>query len=156
EVSRLRTTFLDDLADDFNTGGAIGVLYELVTALNRFADARQLEGPAPVAAALPEFERGVVVLRELSQILGLFREPPPAPKADDEKLSRGLAQLLADVGGATGAGPSVEALMQALIARRAEARKAKNFAVADQVRKRLGELGVTLEDRAGGTSWRVG
>jgi cysteinyl-tRNA synthetase len=155
EVSRLRTTFLDDMADDFNTGGAIGVLYELLTALNRFADARQLEGPAPVATALPEFQRGVVVLRELSQILGLFREAPPA-KADDERLARGLTQLLADVGGPAGAGQSVEQLMQALIARRAEARKAKNFAVADQVRKRLGELGVTLEDRAGGTSWRVG
>jgi cysteinyl-tRNA synthetase len=156
EVSRLRATFLEDMADDFNTGGAIGVLYELLTALNRFADARQLEGPAPVAAARPEFERGVVVLRELSQILGLFREPPPAPKADDERLTRGLTQLLADVGGAAGAGQSVEQLMQALIAKRAEARKARNFAVADQVRKRLGELGVTLEDRAGGTSWRVG
>jgi cysteinyl-tRNA synthetase len=142
------------MADDFNTGGAIGVLYELLTALNRFADARQLEGPAPVAA-LPEFERGVVVLRELSCILGLFREPPPAPKVE-EKLARGLAQLLADVGGAAGAAPSVEQLMQALIARRAEARKAKNFAVADQVRQRLGDLGVTLEDRAGGTTWRVG
>jgi cysteinyl-tRNA synthetase len=155
EVSRLRTTFLEDMADDFNTGGAIGVLYELLTALNRFADARQLEGPAPVAAALPEFERGVVALRELSCILCLFREPPPA-KADDEKLARGLSQLLADVGGAAGAGQSVDELMQALIARRAEARKARNFAVADQVRERLGELGVTLEDRAGGTSWRVG
>jgi cysteinyl-tRNA synthetase len=155
EVNRLRGAFLDDMADDFNTGGAIGVLYELLTALNRFADARQLEGPAPVAAALPDFERGVVVLRELSQILGLFREPPPAPKVE-ETLAGGLAQLLADVGGAAGAGQSVDQLMQALIARRAEARKAKNFAVADQVRKRLGELGVTLEDRAGGTSWRVG
>src|SRR5258708_34100465 len=42
EVSRLRGTFLEAMADDFNTGGAVGVLYELLTALNRFADARQL------------------------------------------------------------------------------------------------------------------
>jgi cysteinyl-tRNA synthetase len=45
--------------------------------------------------------------------------------------------------------------MQRLIALRAEARKAKNFAVADQIRKRLTELGITLEDRPGGTGWRV-
>ncbi len=72
EVSRLRATFLDWMSDDFNTGGAIGVLYELLTALNRFADARQLEGSGRTDAAVAEFDRGVLVLRELSQILGLF------------------------------------------------------------------------------------
>ena len=44
--------------------------------------------------------------------------------------------------------------MQILIDLRAEARKAKNFALGDQIRKRLADLGVTLEDRAGGTNWR--
>ena len=43
-----------------------------------------------------------------------------------------------------------------LIDLRAEARKAKNFALGDQVRKRLGELGITLEDRPAGTLWRRG
>jgi cysteinyl-tRNA synthetase len=46
--------------------------------------------------------------------------------------------------------------MQLLLDLRAEARKAKNFALADQIRKRLTDLGVTLEDRPGGTGWRVG
>ena len=46
--------------------------------------------------------------------------------------------------------------MQLLIDLRNEARKAKNFALGDQIRKRLTELGVTLEDRPGSTGWRVG
>ena len=50
----------------------------------------------------------------------------------------------------------VAGLMQLLLDLRAEARKSKNFAMADQIRKRLGELGITLEDRAGGTGWRIG
>jgi len=45
-------------------------------------------------------------------------------------------------------------LMQLLIELRADARKSKSFAQADLIRKRLTELGVTLEDRAGGTGWR--
>ncbi len=136
EVARLRATFLECMADDFNTGGAIGVLYELLTALNRFADARQLEGGAATPAAREEFERGVVVLRELSQILGLFREPPASAVGANDQLVGGLVQLLIDL--------------------RNDLRKAKNFALADQIRKRLSELNITLEDRPGGTGWRHG
>jgi cysteinyl-tRNA synthetase len=75
-------------------------------------------------------------LKELSQILGIFDKPPAKPKTDEgsQQLINGLMQLLIDL--------------------RAEARKAKNFALGDQIRKRLGELGVTLEDRATGTLWR--
>jgi cysteinyl-tRNA synthetase len=133
EVSRLRSTFLDCMSDDFNTGGAIGSLYELLTTLNRFADTRQLEGTERTQAALAEFERGVLVLRELSQILGLFTQAQASSGASDE-LVQGLMQLLIDL--------------------RAEARKAKNFALADTIRQRLGQLHITLEDRPGGTGWR--
>jgi cysteinyl-tRNA synthetase len=136
EVHRYRQAFLECMDDDFNTGGAIGVLYELLTALNRMADARQLEGGKADPAAVAAFRRGVVVLKELSQILGVFREPPAGKSAEQDQLVDGLMRLLIDL--------------------RAEARKAKNFAVADQIRKRLGEIGITLEDRPGGTGWRLG
>jgi cysteinyl-tRNA synthetase len=136
DVARHRGQFLDHMDDDFNTGGAIGVLFDLLTTLNRFADARQLEAGKPDAVAVADFRRGVVVLRELSQILGLFHETPATAKSDDDELVSGLMQLLLDL--------------------RADARKTKNFAVADQIRKRLTELNVTLEDRPGGTGWRRG
>src|SRR6516225_6907072 len=72
EVARHRGMFLDHMDDDFNTGGAIGVLFELLTTLNRFADMRQLESGKSDAAARSDFRRATVVLRELSNILGLF------------------------------------------------------------------------------------
>lgn len=134
EVSRLRSTYLDCMSDDFNTGGAIGALYELLTALNRFADARQLEGTGRTEEALAEFERGAVVLRELSQILGLFTQAPEASSGASDELVQGLMQLLIDL--------------------RGEARKSKNFAMADTIRQRLGQMHITLEDRPGGTGWR--
>ncbi len=121
--------------DDFNTGGAIGVLYELLSVLNRFADTRQLEANrnAPVVA---DFRRGMTALKELSQILGIFQQPQKAPAAGNDEVVGGLMKLLIDL--------------------RAEARKSKNFAIADQIRKRLAELKITLEDRSGGTDWRIG
>ena len=134
EVARLHATFLESMNDDFNTGGAVGVLFELLTTLNRHADAASLEA-SPKPEAVADFGRAAVVLRELSQILGLFGQPS-AKSGGNDALVSGLMQLLIDL--------------------RNDARKAKNFAVSDQIRKRLTELGVTLEDRPGGTGWRIG
>ena len=99
------------------------------------------------------------MLRELGQLLGLFREPVTAAKGGTDGLANALTQLLHDLRGATTGGEvprDVDGLMQALITLRAEARKAKNFSLADQIRKRLADLKITLEDRAGGTGWRLG
>ena len=46
--------------------------------------------------------------------------------------------------------------MPLVIELRAAARKNKNFAVADKIRDGLGPIGITLEDRAGGTEWSGG
>jgi cysteinyl-tRNA synthetase len=153
-VADLRARFFEYMDDDFNTGGATGVLFELLSALNRFADANKLETEA-ADSARAEFRRGVLVLRELSQVLGLFHEPVASPKAGGEQLAAGLRQLAAELGIAATAADA-DGLMEQFIQARAEARKARNFALADQIRKRLGELKVTLEDRPGGkTDWRA-
>lgn len=134
EFVALRKRFLDHMDDDFNTGGAVGVLYELLSALNRFADSVQLEAGKGTNAEKLAFERGAGYLKELGQILGVFLKPAEKLKSADDDLANGLMQLLIDL--------------------RAEARKAKNFALGDQIRKRLTEIGVTLEDRPSGTIWR--
>jgi cysteinyl-tRNA synthetase len=146
EVSQQRGTFLKAMEDDFNTGGAVGSLFELLTALNRFADQKLLEEPNPPAEALAEFRRGVVVLRELGNILGLFQAPPTAATTGNEALVGGLIQILLD-------------LRDNL---RAEAKQASDpevkkrlFAQTDLIRSRLNALGITLEDRKGGTGWRL-
>jgi cysteinyl-tRNA synthetase len=153
-VAEHNSRFLDNLDDDFNTGGAVGTLFELLTELNKFADTAKLESERS-PTALADFRTGVRVLRELSNILGLFWAPV-AKVAYSAELVAGLKQLLKDVQ-ATPADDSVESMMQSLITLRNESRKAKNFAVADTIRKRLIELKITLEDRPGGkTNWRAG
>jgi len=44
--------------------------------------------------------------------------------------------------------------VEALIVRRAEAKKAKNFALADEIRNRLKERGIELSDSPTGTTWK--
>jgi len=126
-------TFVEHMEDDFNTGGGVAVLYELLNKLNRFADEKKVD--AGTAEDVVEWKRGVLVLRERSQVLGRFWEPQ-AKKGGDDQVVAGLMQLLIDL--------------------RNEARKAKNFALGDKIRARLKELNITLEDRPGGkTDWRI-
>ena len=47
-----------------------------------------------------------------------------------------------------------DAEIEALVAERAQAKKDKNYKKADEIRARLGEMGVTLEDTPQGTKWK--
>jgi cysteinyl-tRNA synthetase len=133
-----REKFLAAMDDDFNTGGAIGELFELAKITNKFCDDADLENKGKTdAAAVTTFTALLTTLEELSNILGIFIAPPAKRQAaDGDEL---LAQL-----------------MPLVIELRAEARKNKNFAVADKIRDGLAPLGITLEDRAGGTEWSGG
>jgi cysteinyl-tRNA synthetase len=135
-VRELRDRFLAQMDDDLNTGGAIGDMFELVRALNKFVDDQNLESSGKSnAEAMAALRTGARTLRELAGTLGLFRKPVAAPAAADDALTTQLLELLTTI--------------------RNEARKAKNFAMSDRIRDGLTSLGVTLEDRPDGTGWTI-
>ena len=137
DVLNRKIGFLKMMDDDFNTAGALAVLHETAGACNGFVERQQVEqskgaeGVAAVAAA-------AVTLRKLANLLGLLRPGPTASASEAAGGDAGLA----------------DKLMELLIHLRADARKAKNFALADDIRNGLTAAGVTLEDRADGTGWR--
>ncbi len=137
QVADLRDRFIEGMDDDFNTGSAIAGLFDLVRLVNKYVDTERLE----VAGQLPPdklavLEQSARTLRELAGTMGLFRKPPEQRASADDALLGPLMELLIDL--------------------RASARKNKDFATADKIRLRLTELGVTLEDRPGGTEWTRG
>ncbi len=139
-------TFLDD---DFNTGGAVGLLFELVTALNKLADDGKLEDPAfakPPERA--EFAAGVGLVRDITAILGLELSAPKVELGGGDELVKGLMQLILDL--------RANLRTEAKGAAKDNPLKKALFDQTDLIRKRLGELNVTLEDRPAGTTWRVG
>jgi cysteinyl-tRNA synthetase len=150
-VGELWRRFFECMNDDFNTGGAVGVLFELLPALNRFVDEAELENrESRSMETMIDFGRGVAILRELSSILGLFWEPPQEKTlGGDDRLTAGLMQLLIDLRN------NIRTTAKGIAAKDDPTKKAL-FAQTDLIRARLAELGVTLEDRPGGTTWRVG
>ncbi|HEY4263346.1 MAG TPA: cysteine--tRNA ligase [Schlesneria sp.] len=134
ELNTLRQRYLEAMDDDFNTGGAVGVLFDLRKTLNAFIGDHKLDTAAADKTKLPAITAGMQLLKELSSILGVFRDAKKkAASADDG---------------------TVDGLMQLVIQIRADARKNKNFAVADLIRNKLNELKITLEDRTDQTLWR--
>jgi cysteinyl-tRNA synthetase len=134
EVAERRRSYLAKMDDDFNTGGAVSELFELVRSLNRYIDQQGLEQNRSAGPAAANLARGVATLRELTALLGLFlQRPQKAAGADDDLVGK---------------------LVQLLIELRSESRAKKDFATADRVRQGLAGLGIQLEDRKGETGWR--
>jgi cysteinyl-tRNA synthetase len=129
--------FIAAMDDDFNTGGAIAELFELAKIANRYCDEHNLETGGADNQTIGTLTLLMSTLKELSNILGIFLQPPAQAggSADDALLAK---------------------VMQLVIDLRADARKAKNFAVADAIRDGLAPTGVKLEDRSGGTEWTGG
>ena len=139
------------------------------SALRRLYTALALVSPAPVAidwsapfalafkAAMDEdfgTPEAVAVLFDLATEVNRSRSPE-------------LAGLLRALGGCLGllqAEPAVflqagaqlaPAVIEALIAQRAQAKKDRDFAAADAIRQQLLAQGVVLKDAPGGTSWET-
>jgi len=136
DICGLRDRFCDCMDDDFNTGGAVGLLFDLRKAINGFIAAQALEGDGKSdTGSVAALISAVTLLKELAEVLGVFRKPvESAAGGGDDELVSGLMELL--------------------ISLRSSLRKEKNFALADQIRDDLGALKVTLEDRPDGTGWR--
>ena len=112
--------------DDFNSHEGLVVLHRLAGDLNRIDDKQS-----------DEAKRLAATLRHLGGILGLLQDNPDA-----------------FLQGAPGDGELTPAEIEDYIARRAAARKVKDFAEADRIRELLTSKGVVLEDNPEGTTWR--
>ncbi len=124
-VSRFAATkaaMIEAMDDDFNTGGGIAAIFDLVRELNAAING---EHPASRTAVLA----GKELLDEMTALFGFQKEG--------------------------GADDAFVAEIEAAIAERAAAKKAKDYAKADAIRADLLSRGVVLEDTPQGTKYKI-
>ena len=124
--SRFEKAFQAAMDDDFNTPEAFGVLYDMVSEINR------QKAADPVTAN----ELGALLVR-LGGVLGVLQSSP------EDFLRRGGADELDN------------AAIDRLVAERDQARANKDWGRADEIRDQLSALNIVVEDKAGGSSWRI-
>ena len=134
-AERLLSAFYDAMEDDFNTALAISYMFELSKEINiYYNDVISSEVP------INDLDAKIIyrvrdVYMEMAGIIGIFEK---AVKAVDDNAEFKL----------------IDNLMEIIIANRQAAREAKNWKEADNIRDKLKNIGIILEDTPQGVRWK--
>jgi len=128
QLKQMREKFEAAMNDDLNTSVALSVMFELVRLAQKLLkDSRTTQGTLNIINVLFDRLGG--------DCLGIVKEEyPQTSPAGDELMDK---------------------LVNVLIEQRNEARKNRDFTKADEIRAKLDEMGILLEDKPDMTTWRM-
>lgn len=124
-IREAKEKFYEAMDDDFNTAEAMKSIFEVANAVNKYLTEVEKPKESVLRKALEFFQM-------VGEIFGLFEEYFKESK--EESKEKELIELLIQI--------------------RAELRKQKNYALADEIRAKLREMGIQLEDTPQGTIWK--
>ncbi|GAH32612.1 unnamed protein product, partial [marine sediment metagenome] len=127
-LKKMRTRFIHDMDDDFNTPAALSFIFEAVKKANLLLREGQSLDKDSQQVLLKTREK----IKNLGDILGLFQKEEKKRLGEQEKK---LIEILVNI--------------------REKLREKKDWKLADEIRKKLDELGIELEDKRAETVWRT-
>lgn len=142
----LPADFVASMNDDVNVSGATAAIFTAIRSGNTLLS--QLADRADSETAKAEVREALLAVRAMLDTLGL--DPLAEPW-----VSAGAAGGAADGTAESPEHAALEALIAEQLNARAEARKAKDFAKADQIRDALTEAGIAIEDGPQGSTWSL-
>ncbi|MBI5475789.1 MAG: cysteine--tRNA ligase [Ignavibacteriales bacterium] len=125
DLTGFKKAFLEAMDDDFNSPQAIGVLFDLNREVNTVLAGSKSN------------------LKLLNEINGIYNE-----------LAGTVLGIIPDQLESAVAGGGENDLIQFIIELRAEARAQKLWVMSDKIRDGLKNLGIVIEDKKDGTTWR--
>ena len=119
--------FIQAMDDDFNTAQGIGVIFELIKEINKYTEVEKIseEGLKALQMAYDYIEN------IMENVFGVTL-----------KSQENIGNLTAD-------------LVEFLLEIRRKARAEKNWALSDEIRDRLGEMGIKIKDGKDKTIWSL-
>ena len=125
---QMKADFEAAMDADFNTARALGAIFTLIGAVNRFIQKTDTDAAASVLAHARE------ALIETCGVLGIYNAQADTVQDDSGELLNRLVTLLLDV--------------------RQDARQRKDWETSDKIRDRLKELNVEIQDTRQGATWK--
>lgn len=132
EIKKMVADFMDAMRDDFNTSLAISYIFALAKEINIYFQAVTSGTTKPDGKLVDIMFKS---FKEMTEIIGILEDKgtAAAPTAEEADES---------------------AEIEAKIAERNEAKKVKDYAKADAIRKELADKGIILEDTPNGVKWK--
>jgi len=124
--------------DDFNSAKGIGILFDAVRHINRLMDENSQNISGDVIITIGTIHADIC---NIAKVLGILSEP--AGSYFERKKTKFIEKKAID-----------PVLIDSLVKERFEARKAKDWKKADEIRKKLSDMDVLIEDRPDGTIWK--
>lgn len=132
-AERLLSAFDDAMNDDFNTALAISYMFELARDVNAYHSDYVAGKISPRGTDAYMIMRVSEIFTDMASTIGIF-ESVEENAADSELVDK-LMKIIVDI--------------------RQDARKNKNWAVADKIRNDLKAAGIALEDTPQGVKWKI-
>lgn len=139
----LPADFVAAMNDDVNVSGATAAIFTAIRSGNTLLS--QLADRADSETAKAEVREALLAVRAMLDTLGL--DPLAEPWVSAGGAADGTAESPEHA--------ALEALIAEQLNARTEARKAKDFAKADQIRDALTEAGIAIEDGPQGSTWSL-
>ena len=127
----MRDGFEATMDEDFNTAGALGVIFKFVGEVNQFLGAAESTSSDERRSVLSQAYKSLV---EVCNVLGIYTE---------EEVASDVHAVL------------TEQLMDLILEVRQDARQRKDWETADKIRDQLEQFNVELQDSRTETTWRI-
>jgi cysteinyl-tRNA synthetase len=142
-IQEFENSFILNMDDDFNTPGVTAVIFEFISNSNKFIN----KNPNPNKSLC---KYALCTLLKIGNVLTLFQDEIIS---DNKNIVKKLQKILSELNEKTDSN-DLNILINKILLIRNNARKEKKWNLADEIRYKLDQIGIEIQDTKDGSIWR--